>query len=136
VGLGAGERNAIQPGKRPLSSMTPTIVLDEDRAWLVAGGSGSAHIISGTLEALLGVIDFGLDAQAAVSAPRIHTQWMPQELLVEPFHPKDVIDGLARRGHKIERSAHFCVIQMVTANADGSRSAASDPRKGGEPAGY
>ena len=86
-GLIGGDANAVGPRKRPLSSMCPVIVRKAGRPTLVAGGSGGPLIISGTLETLLGVIDFGLDGAAAVAAPRIHTQWMPPVLFVEPAIP-------------------------------------------------
>ncbi len=82
-GLIGGEANAIAPGKRPLSSMTPIIVRAEGRPRLVAGGSGGPLIISATLQTLLGVLDFGLDPAAAVAAPRIHQQWAPPALITE-----------------------------------------------------
>jgi gamma-glutamyltranspeptidase/glutathione hydrolase len=135
-GLITGEENAIAPGKRPLSSMTPTIVFDGDKPWFAVGGAGSGRIITGTLQTLLGVVDFGLDAQAAVSSPRIHTQWMPDVLGYEEFIPLDVTQALARRGHKVKLEKESCVIQMVARGADGRVSAASDPRKQGAPAGH
>jgi gamma-glutamyltranspeptidase/glutathione hydrolase len=133
--LVTGEANAIAPGKRPLSSMTPTMVLAGERPIVVAGGSGSPRIITGTLQALLAVLDFGLDPQTAVSAARIHTQWRPDKLYYERFIPADVVAALARRGHKTERDSEGCNIQVVQATASGLE-AASDPRKGGAPAGF
>ena len=76
--------NAIEPGKRPLSSMTPTIVLRDDQLLLVTGSPGGPRIISTVLLSILNVVDYGLDVMAAVSAPRIHHQWQPDALVVEP----------------------------------------------------
>jgi gamma-glutamyltranspeptidase/glutathione hydrolase len=137
AGLRTGEKNAIAPGKRPLSSMTPTIVWDGERPWIVVGASGNARIISGTVQAIVDVVDFHADAATAVSAPRIHTQWLPAELTLEPDIPRDVADALTRRGHKIVGEDEPCKIQMVARPPGGSGlEAASDPRKRGAPAGY
>jgi len=135
-GLVTGEGNAIAPGKRPLSSMTPSIVFAADRPWIVVGGAGSARIISGVTQAIVAVVDFDLDAQAAISAPRVHTQWVPERIDLESFIPADVAQALARRGHSIEQSKDYCVLQMITVGKDGTIEAASDPRKQGVPAGY
>ncbi len=84
-GLFQGEANAIEPGKRPLSSMAPTIVEKDGRPWLVLGSPGGSRIITIVLETILNVVDFGMAPQQAVNAPRIHHQWLPDEVYVEPF---------------------------------------------------
>src|SRR5262249_19135851 len=83
-GLVGGDANAPGPGKRPLSSMTPTIVLKDGRPYLVTGSPGGSLIITTVLQVILGVLDFHRDIAAAVAAPRIHHQWLPDEVLVEP----------------------------------------------------
>ena len=83
-GLVQGTANAVQPGKRPLSSMAPTIVLKRGRLFMVTGSPGGATIISTTLESILNVVDFGMNLQQAVDAPRMHVQWYPDEIFVEP----------------------------------------------------
>lgn len=133
-GLIGREANAIAPGKRPLSSMTPTIVLKDGRAVLAAGASGGPTIITGTLQALLNVLVFGMDPRAAVEAPRIHHQWVPETLYVEPDLPLDVMDGLRRRGHTVEARGRFTAVQVVAAGSEGL-AGASDPSKEGAPAG-
>ncbi len=134
-GLVGAEANAIAPGKRPLSSMTPTVVLDRDgRVVMVIGASGGSTIISATLQVYLNVVVFGMDPQEAVSAPRIHHQWMPDTLFVEPDVPADVVRNLEARGHTVDLRRAFSSVQVVVVGPDGVASAASDPRKGGLPA--
>jgi gamma-glutamyltranspeptidase/glutathione hydrolase len=136
-GLVQGEQNAVAAGKRPLSSMTPTIVTRSDgELALVAGASGGPTIISGTLQALLNVVDFGLDASAAVGRTRVHHQWLPDELWVESDLPRDVTEALAARGHRLRaRARPFTAVQVVLVRA-AKLWPASDPRKAGAPAGY
>ena len=90
--------NAVAPGKRPLSSMTPTVVLKDGRAVMVVGSSMGTTIISTILHTLINVIDFGFDAQRAVNAPRFHHQWKPDSLSIEPEFPKDVRQNLESLG--------------------------------------
>jgi gamma-glutamyltranspeptidase/glutathione hydrolase len=84
-GLAQGEANAIAPGKRPLSSMTPTVVLKDGQVWLVLGTPGGSRIITSVLHTLLNVVDHGMDIQEAVDAPRFHQQWLPAATNLEPF---------------------------------------------------
>jgi len=133
-GLVGGAANAIAPGKRPLSSMTPTIVLDESgETVLVLGASGGGFIISATLQVLLGILDYGLDPQEAVAAPRFHHQWLPAELWLEKGYPDDVARALVARGHSINRRGESSSVQ-VAARIDGAWAGGADPRKGGWPA--
>lgn len=83
-GLVQGKANRIEPGKRPLSSMSPTIVLKDGKLFMVTGSPGGSTIISTTLESILNVVDFGMNAQQAVNAPRVHQQWYPQKVFIEP----------------------------------------------------
>jgi gamma-glutamyltranspeptidase/glutathione hydrolase len=129
------DRNAVAPNKRPLSSMAPTIVIDGGKVKLAVGGAGGPTIISGTLQVLLNVIDGKLDAQAASSAPRIHHQWSPDVLGLEPDIPRDVVDGLERRGHKTSVRGHITTVNVVVQTPEGVE-AASEFRRGGAPAGY
>jgi gamma-glutamyltranspeptidase/glutathione hydrolase len=131
-------RNAVAGGKRPLSSMTPTIVLEGNRVRMVTGSPGGPRIITTTLLTLLNVFDFGMDVSEAVSAPRFHHQWIPDELSVERAIPADVLDGLRRRGHRVvvaERnwsSAQAIVIDAET----GWHLGGSDPRSDGLALGF
>jgi len=135
-GLVQSDRNRPEPGKRPLSSMSPTIVLREGRCVAIAGASGGPRIISGTLQVLLAALVYGDDAGQAVARPRLHHQWRPDEVRVETgWTDEAVLDGLRRRGHKVvsyEKSVG--VVQAIIVR-DGQITAASDPRKGGRPAG-
>lgn len=147
-GLVQSERNAPAPGKRPLSSMTPTIVLDgEGRVAAIAGGAGGPRIISGTLQALVNVLVRGMEAGEAVAAPRLHHQWMPDEVRLEaslregggggPEAPgaAELREHLRSRGHALGETADVGVVQLIVREGGGWR-AASDPRKGGRPAGH
>jgi gamma-glutamyltranspeptidase/glutathione hydrolase len=105
-GLVQGKKNAIQPGKRPLSSMSPTIIAKDGRTFMVIGSPGGARIITITLEAIMNVIDYGLDPQEAVDAPRFHHQWLPDELFVEPMAlSPDTRMMLTDMGYKITEQA-------------------------------
>ncbi|MEX2035536.1 MAG: gamma-glutamyltransferase [Xanthobacteraceae bacterium] len=99
--IGLDEANAPGPNKRPLSSMTPTIVLKNGRPFLVTGSPGGSRIITTVLDVLLNVIDYRMGIAEAVGAPRIHHQWMPDEVSVEPGVPAKIIKALEARGHKV-----------------------------------
>jgi gamma-glutamyltranspeptidase / glutathione hydrolase len=102
-GLVQGEANAIEPGKTPLSSMSPTILLKDDRPFMVIGSPGGPRIITVVLEVILNVIDHGMNIQEAVDAPRIHHQWLPDVLYAEPFAlSPDTARLLAGMGHTLE----------------------------------
>jgi gamma-glutamyltranspeptidase/glutathione hydrolase len=125
--------NAIQAYKRPLSSMTPSIVVKDGRAVLVTGSPGGPRIISTTLLSILNIVDYGMDVQQAVSAPRFHHQWVPDKLYVEPDTPEDVVRALRRRGHTVVVSdynwsaAEAIVLDLET----GWYTGGSDPRTDG-----
>lgn len=133
-GLVGTEANAISPGKRPLSSMTPTVVLDESgRVVLVVGASGGGTIISATTQVLINVLDFGMDPQEAVAAPRLHHQWLPNVLWLEPGFPADVVRSLESRGHEVTIRDGFSAVQAVV-RGENELAGGADPRKGGWPA--
>lgn len=133
-GLVGREANTIRPGKRPLSSMSPTIVLQDGAVRLVVGASGGPTIITGTLQVLLNVMVFGMDVRAAIEAPRIHHQWVPEVLMASDSLPRDVHEGLARRGHTIKAVGRYNAVQAIE-RRDGMWEGASDPSKMGRPAG-
>ena len=89
-------------GKRPLSSMSPTIVLDGDQPWLVTGSPGGSRIISTVLQVIVNTVDFGLNVAEASAAPRIHHQWLPDELRVERSLSPDTIKLLKAKGHNVQ----------------------------------
>jgi len=111
-GLIQGPANAVGPGKRPLSAMTPTIVLrkdgpkkdglKDDKLFLVLGSPGGPRIITTVANILIGVVDFSLDIQEAVNAPRFHHQWLPDEIIVEDRLSPDTIDVLRSKGHRLK----------------------------------
>ena len=129
--------NAIAPGKRPLSSMTPTILLRGGKLLMVTGSPGGPRIISTTLLTVLAVIDHGRDAQAAVSAARYHHQWIPNQVSVEPGVPESVVKGLEARGHQVSRApAAWSSAQVIVVDpATGHMTGGSDPRGDGMAAG-
>jgi gamma-glutamyltranspeptidase/glutathione hydrolase len=133
-GLIGRAANSVEAGKKPLSSMTPTVVYKNGEVVLVVGGSGGPFIISSTLQAISNVVDFGMDARAAVSVPRMHHQWVPELLFLDTGIPKDVVTALESKGHQVKSMDFFSAVQLVQAADDGFY-AASDPRKGGAPAG-
>lgn len=134
-GLVGAEANAIAPGKRPLSSMSPTIVLQGDRAIASAGASGGPLIISATLQTLLNSLVFGLEAEEAVAAPRIHHQWIPPVLAVEAGIGAPLRRELEKRGQNVKEVGAMAAAQLARRTADGFEGA-SDPRKGGEAAAW
>jgi gamma-glutamyltranspeptidase/glutathione hydrolase len=138
-GLIQGESNAIEAGKRPVSSMTPTILTRGGKLYMVAGGPGGSRIPTAVLQVILDVIDFGMNAQDAVDTPRFHHQWMPDRLSLERGFSPDTIALLKARGHEIdEASGSGSVAAVVEAivNDGGWLQGAADPRRPGKAAGY
>jgi gamma-glutamyltranspeptidase/glutathione hydrolase len=136
-GLIQGPANAIGPGKRPLSAMTPTIVLKDGKLFLVLGSPGGPTIITTVANILMGVVDFGLDIQEAVNAPRFHHQWLPDAIDVEDRLSPDTMNLLRSKGHTL-KPVHFwgdgeCI--MVDPKT-GERLGASDGRNNGKAVGY
>jgi gamma-glutamyltranspeptidase/glutathione hydrolase len=129
-GLIQGEVNSIAPRKRPLSSMTPTIVLKDGKLFLVLGSPGGPTIINSVLQVILNVIDHRMNIRQAVEAPRIHHQWMPDEVKQEPFGlAKDVIDALKAKGHVLSDGGYIGDVQAIMVDTvSGDRLGASDSR--------
>ena len=126
-GLIGGEANAIQPGKRPLSSMSPTLVLKNGKPWLVTGSPGGARIITTTLQTIVNAIDFGMNPAEAASTPRVHHQWLPDELRVEKGVSPDTLDILQRQGYKVSAKPTMGRTQTIQLRDDGLYGY-SDPR--------
>jgi gamma-glutamyltranspeptidase/glutathione hydrolase len=137
-GLRQSDANLPEPGKRPLSSMSPTIVVKDGKVVMIAGASGGPRIISATTQCMLNVMLFGMTPEQAVRAPRFHHQWMPNVLQVDrTWRDQGVLEELKRRGHEIGTLDGEAVVQMIAVDErDGTIRAACDPRKGGKPAGY
>ena len=144
-GLIQGPANAIGPGKRPLSSMTPTIVLKDNQLFLVLGSPGSSRIITTVANVLIGVVDYGMNIQEAVNAPRFHNQWLPDVLSVEEWFSPDTVKSLEQMGYKTKfgvgkgddwrgywSDAECIAIDPRT----GERLGASDDRNNGKAVGY
>jgi gamma-glutamyltranspeptidase/glutathione hydrolase len=138
-GLIQGEANAIGPRKRPLSAMTPTIVLKDGRPLWAVGSPGGSTIINTVLQIILNLIDFKMNIQQAIDMPRVHHQWLPDEIVSEPFGlSRDTIEALKQRGHKFNDKprligdAHGIMIEPET----GVRLGASDGRRDGRAVGY
>jgi gamma-glutamyltranspeptidase/glutathione hydrolase len=126
-GLVQGEANAIAPGKRPLSSMAPTVVLKDGQVRMVVGSPGGSRIITIVLEAILNVIDYDMAPQQAVDAPRLHLQWLPDVLYAErgALSP-DTQAALTAMGYRIEEQSTWGAAEMITTMAaPGSRSSAA-----------
>ena len=136
-GLVQGERNAIQPGKRPLSSMTPTIVLRGGKLFLVVGAPGGAFIPSAVTQTILNVIDFQMNAQDAVDAPRIHHQWLPDKLYCEKGVSPDTVALLRARGYDVDFSPGVVLARVEAIRADGGwLEGGTDGRGAGKAVGY
>jgi gamma-glutamyltranspeptidase/glutathione hydrolase len=144
-GLIQGPANVIGPGKRPLSAMTPTMVLKDGKLFLVLGSPGGPRIITTVANILMGVVDYGMNIQEAVNAPRFHHQWLPDVINVEQWFSPDAIRVLGQIGHKVESgetaggdwapywSDGECIaVDLKT----GERLGASDVRNNGKAVGY
>lgn len=133
-GLVQSAQNAIAPRKRPLSSMCPTIVMKDDKPFLLLGASGGPRIITSVLNVLLGVTDFGLSLEEAMQRPRPHHQWSPDLVFFDSHPPPaDIAAGLTSRGHKLADKKRTGIVQAIVRTEVGWIGA-SDPRKGGQPA--
>ena len=134
-GLLGGDANAPGPGKRPLSSMSPTIVVRDGKPYLVTGAAGGSRIITAVLQTIVNAIDFRMDAGAAVAAPRVHHQWLPDEVGAEVGVAREVVDALKERRHVVVRSGAGRSANSIMATADGWAGVV-DPRSGGLAEGY
>jgi len=144
-GLIQGAANAIGPGKRPLSSMTPTIVVRDGKAFLVLGSPGSSKIITTVANVLMGVVDYGMNIQEAVNAPRFHNQWLPDVLNVERWFSPDTVQALRKMGYHVQfglregsdAGSYWSDAECIAIDAkSGERLGASDGRNNGKAVGY
>jgi gamma-glutamyltranspeptidase/glutathione hydrolase len=137
-GLVQGQANAIAPGKRPLSAMTPTFVTKDGRLFLVIGSPGGPTIINTVLQVVLNLIDFGFTIQEAIDAPRFHHQYLPDELSMEKQGwVRDVVTALEKRGHKTVLRGFMGDAQGIQLDLQtGILWGASDPRGDGLALGY
>ncbi|MDH2328872.1 gamma-glutamyltransferase [Cereibacter sp. SYSU M97828] len=129
-GLIGGEANAVEAGKRPLSSMTPTLVLKDGEVWLATGSPGGARIITTTLQVIMNMIDHGMNVAEASTAPRVHHQWLPDELRVEEGISVDTLRLLSARGHSIAEKPVMGSTQTIMRDVQSEALlGASDPRR-------
>lgn len=136
-GLIQSEANAIAPGHRPLSSMTPTMLLRDGKLSFVTGSPGGPTIISATLLSVINWMRLGMEAQAAINAPRFHHQWLPDQILMEKEFPVDLETGLNARGHQTKRKGHIGLVNAIGIDpTTGERLGAADPRDDGSALGY
>ncbi len=133
-GLVQGRNNLVGPERRPLSAMTPTIVLDPaDRLRMILGSPGGPRIITAVAQVIINVVDFGMSARAAVDAPRVHHQLLPDEIGLE----RQGVDGitlgtLAQMGHEVSPgSGYFGEVELILRTGDGTYVGVSDPRRQG-----
>ena len=143
-GLLQSEMNAIGPGKRPLSSMTPTIVVHDGKTVMVLGSPGGSKITTTVANVLMGVVDYGMNIQEAVNAPRFHNQWMPDVVDVEAWFSPDTVDLLRHMGYTVDVGQRGTRVSPYWSDAEcigvdaktGDRLGASDGRNGGKAVGY
>jgi gamma-glutamyltranspeptidase/glutathione hydrolase len=136
-GLIQSEANAIAPGHRPLSSMTPTILVRDGKLSFVTGSPGGPTIISATLLSVLNWMRLGMDAQAAINAPRFHHQWMPDVILMEKDFPASMESALNAQGYQTRRRGHIGLVNAIGVDPKtGERLGAADPRDNGAAVGY
>lgn len=135
-GLIGGEANSIQPGKRMLSSMTPTIVTKDGKVRMILGAAGGPRIITGTLQSFLNIAVFGMNAQEAIAANRVHHQWLPDILYYENYGlSPDTIRLLEQKGHQL-RTMSIARGHIIYIDENGNKSSGVDPRGDGHAAGY
>ena len=136
-GLIQSEGNTIAPGKRPLSSMTPTIVLRDGQLSFVTGSPGGPTIISVTLLSVLNWMRLGMDAQSAINAPRFHHQWLPDVLVMESLFSTDMENQMKSRGYEVRRRGHVGLVNAIGIDPKtNERCGAADPRDNGSAIGY
>jgi len=136
-GLIQGPANAIGPGKRPLSAMVPTIVLKDGKLYMVLGAEGGPTIITTVANILMSVVDYGMDIQEAVNAPRSHNQWIPDQIRVERGLSPDTLHMLETMGQKLDRDSEWGDAEAIAIDlVSGERLGASDGRNNGKAVGY
>ncbi len=135
-GLVGFEANLPGPGKRPLSSMTPTIVLKDGKPVLVTGSPGGSRIISTVLQVILNTLDFDMNIAAAVAAPRLHHQWLPDQVRMERGFPDDIVTALKAKGHVIGETLGQTSANSIAVAATGLLGAPDPRTRGSEAAGY
>jgi gamma-glutamyltranspeptidase/glutathione hydrolase len=135
-GLVGFEANLPGAGKRPLSSMSPTIVLKDGKVVLVTGSPGGSRIISTVLQVIVNVLDYKMDVAQAVAASRLHHQWLPDQVSVEPGFADDVLTALREKGHHVVESAGYSSANSILVTPTGLLGAPDPRTRGAEAAGH
>jgi gamma-glutamyltranspeptidase/glutathione hydrolase len=135
-GLVGFEANLPGPGKRPLSSMSPTIVLKDGKPVLVTGSPGGSRIISTVLQVIVNVIDYRMNIMSAVAAPRLHHQWLPDEVRIERGFSEETLNALRAMGHKVVEPMGQTSANSILVTPDGLLGAPDPRTRGAEASGY
>jgi gamma-glutamyltranspeptidase/glutathione hydrolase len=134
-GLVGGEANSIQPGKRPLSSMNPTIITRNKKLFMVVGAPGGSRITTGVMQVILDVLDFQMNPQDAVDLPRFHNQWKPDVLYLQKGFNPESQQALGKMGYKIQPTDGVARVEAIVAK-DGVLAGGTESRLNGKVAGY
>ena len=136
-GLIGAEANSIAPGKRPLSSMTPTIVTEKGKVKIIVGSPGGSKIITSVLQTILNIVDFDMTAEEAVTACRFHHQWVPDYILKEEnCFSDEIINSLNEMGHEVRSRSAYSRVEAILIHDDGTIEIAADPRGDDRAMGY
>jgi gamma-glutamyltranspeptidase/glutathione hydrolase len=135
-GAVGGEANAIAPGKRMLSSMTPTIVLYKNKPFLIVGTPGGTTITTSVFQTLVNIIDFGLSVLDAVNKPKFHHQWLPDILYIEKGFPADVVIRLQKMGYTVQEREAIGRTEVIRVDSSGEVEAIADWRGDDDAEGY
>lgn len=135
-GAVGGEANAILPGKRMLSSMTPTLVLQDNKPYIVAGTPGGTTIPTSVFQTIVDIIEFNMPSRQAIDLPKFHHQWLPDTVYVEEHFPADTKSALENKGYKILQRENIGRTEVILVRPDGSFEAAADKRGDDSAAGY
>ncbi|AZI31980.1 gamma-glutamyltransferase [Kaistella carnis] len=127
-GAVGGEANSIQPGKRMLSSMTPTIVMKNSKPYIIVGTPGGTTIPTSVYQSIVNIIDFKLNPNMAVNSPKFHHQWLPESILFEKNFPESTISDLEKKNYKVERDSQIGRSELILINEDGNAVAVADGR--------
>ena len=123
-----GEANSIQPGKRMLSSMTPTIVMKNNKPYIIVGTPGGTTIPTAVYQSIVNIIDFKLSPNMAVNSPKFHHQWLPESVLVEKNFPATTVSDLEKNNYTIEKTAQIARTEMIVIYENGNATAVADGR--------
>lgn len=127
-GAVGGEANAIEPGKRMLSSMTPTIVMKNGKPYIIVGTPGGTTIPTSVYQSIVNTVDFKLSPNMTVNAPKFHHQWLPETVMVEENFPESTITDLKKMNYKIERESQIGRTEMIIIDENGNATAVADGR--------